>query len=371
MGKLVASGHEIINNPTQAEMIIINTCAFIKPARDEAYRVIKEMAKHKKKLYVAGCLPKFGIRHSTFGIDGIINSIGLFNSCTPRIKATPPWYAYVKIAEGCNNRCSYCTVPKIRGKLRLRKVNDVLKEVKLLAKRGVKEIIYVAQDTTAHPKLPVLLQKTARIRGIRWIRVLYAHPAHVTDKLLNTMASERKVVKYLDLPIQHACDKILSRMNRRYTRRDLEKLISKIRRRSIVLRTSVIVGFPGEGEAEFQELLDFIRAVRFEKLGVFPYWKEEGTPAAKIKTRGQGSIKKLMRLQTRISQELNNTLIGKTFDTLIEGASPKGYLGRTFRDAPDIDGQMLVDNSKTLKPGEIVKVRITGAKTYDLIGSPV
>jgi len=373
MGKLVSSGHEIINDPSQAEMIIINTCAFLKTARDEAYAVIKEMAKYKKKLYIAGCLPRWNREfHSqvpSHMIDGIIDSINLYSCKDPRIKATPPWYAYVKIAEGCNNKCSYCLIPKIRGKLRIRKVPDILEEVKGLAKRGVKEIIYVAQDTTAHSKFPFLLQKTAKIKGIRWIRVMYAHPAHVSDELIETMAREKKIVKYLDLPIQHACDKILARMNRRYTRLDLFNLISKIRRQipEIALRTSVIVGFPGEGNAEFSELYDFVREVKFDRLGVFTYQREEGTPAAKM--RGQGSFKrldKLMRLQARISKEKNNTLIGKTLETIIEGAN----MGRTFRDAPEIDGQVLIKKSRSLKPGEIKKIRITGARTHDLIGLP-
>lgn len=385
MGKLVCSGHEITNDPSQAEMIIVNTCAFLKPARDEAYETIEEMAEWKKKgkckkLYLAGCFPKWNRDVQSQvplpdEIDGIIDSIKLYSGRDPRIKATPPWYAYVKIAEGCNNKCSYCLIPKIRGHLRNRKVSDLLKEVKGLAKRGAKEIIYVAQDTTAHPNFPVLLRKTAGIKNIRWIRIMYAHPAHLTDELIETIAAEKKIVKYLDLPIQHACDNILKKMNRRYQRLDLFNLISKIRRRipDIALRTSVLVGFPGEGEAEFKELYDFIKEVKFERLGVFTYWKEEGTPAAKM--RGQVSerlkkqrFQKLMRLGTRIARERNNTLIGKTLESMIEGARRGYYVGRTFMDAPDIDGQVFIKKSRSLKPGEIKDVRITKARTHDLTG---
>jgi ribosomal protein S12 methylthiotransferase len=261
----------------------------------------------------------------------------------------------------------------IRGPLRIRPIKDILNEVKLLAKAGVKEIIYVAQDTTAHPKFTDLLKKTARLKGIRWIRVLYAHPAHVTDKLLDLIAKEKKMVKYLDLPIQHAHDKILRQMRRRYTRPDLENLIHRIRRRKIALRTSVIAGFPGEGEAEFEELLDFIKNTKFEKLGVFTYSREEGTPANKMRGQVSGRKKterfhRLMRAQARISKEKNKKMIGKRLDTIIERRVRRGYIGRSGMDAPEIDGSVLVRSQKCLKPGEIVKVRITGAGTYDLVG---
>jgi ribosomal protein S12 methylthiotransferase len=307
------------------------------------------------------------------GVDGAIDSIQIHNCHIPRIKATPPWTAYVKIAEGCNNRCSYCLIPKIRGKLRLRKMTDILKEVEGLAKRGVKEIIYVAQDTTAYPDFAGLLKRTAKIRGLRWIRILYAHPAHLTDKVIKTIARERKIVKYIDLPIQHACDKILKRMRRRYARRDIEALILKIRRRNIALRSTVIVGFPGERRAEFEELLDFIKKAKFQKLGSFAYQREKGTPAYKM--RGQVSekvkrerVKRMMRVQSRVSGELNQKMIGKILEVLIERAVRGGFVGRSAMDAPDIDGSVLVKSNHVLKPGEIVRVRVAGAKTHDLVG---
>ena len=383
MGKLALEGYCFTNNPSQADLILVNTCAFLQSAKQEAIDTILQLAKWKKKgkckyLIVAGCLPqryKHKLPRLLPEVDAFIGTPRKFPEEAKVIKATPPWFAYVKIAEGCSNRCSYCAVPMIRGRLRTRKMSDILKEVEFLAKAGVKEIIYVAQDTTAYPKFTDLLQKTADIKGIRWIRVLYAHPAHVTDKLIHVMASQKKIVKYLDLPIQHSHDKILKKMKRRSTRQDLENLILKIRRRipEIALRTSVIVGFPGEGEAEFEELLHFIRKVKFEKLGVFTYSKEEGTPASKM--RGQVSEKrkterfhKLMRLQARISRELNRKLVGKRLNVMIERMVRGGFVGRSPMDAPDIDGSVFVKSSKSLKPGELVRVCITGAKTYDLIG---
>ncbi|MFA5839568.1 MAG: 30S ribosomal protein S12 methylthiotransferase RimO [Candidatus Margulisiibacteriota bacterium] len=385
MGNLVCQGYQITNNPAEAETIVVNTCAFLKSARDEAMSTIKEMASWKKKgrckqLLIAGCLPKWegrqkeadGIR----GVDGVIESIQLYNCSTPRIKATPPWYAYVKIAEGCSNCCTYCLIPKIRGKLRTRPVADIIKEVSQLAQKGVKEIIYIAQDTTAHPQLAEILKKTAKIAKISWIRLMYAHPKHLTDKVIDIMAKEPKIVKYLDLPIQHVCDKILNRMNRpEITGPDLYNLVDKIRKRipSIALRTSVIVGFPGEGEAEFSELCKFLEKVKFERLGAYPFSKEIGTPAAKM--RGQVSQKqkevrfhRVMQLQKGISKERNKQLIGKVIETIIEGVQGGQYIGRSYMDAPEIDGRVLTASHKSITPGEIVKVKVTKALPYDLIG---
>ncbi len=391
MSKLAQEGYSFTNKPSEADLILVNTCAFLQSAKQESIDAILKLAKYKgwgtrdggrgkcKYLIVAGCLPqryKHELPKLLPEVDAFIGTPRRFPEEKDKekvIKATPPWYAYVKIAEGCSNRCAYCAVPMIRGPLRIRSVKNILNEVKLLARAGVKEIIYVAQDTTAHPRFADLLTKTARIKGVCWIRVMYAHPAHVTDKLLEVMAKEKKIVKYLDLPIQHAHDKILKEMKRRYARPELENLIHRIRRRKIALRTSVIAGFPGEGEAEFEELLDFIRKVKFEKLGVFTYSREEGTPASKM--RGQVSEKKkierfhkLMRAQARISKENNNKMIGRTLDTMIERRVRGGFAGRSSLDAPEIDGSVLVRSKRSLKPGEIVSVRIIGAGTYDLIG---
>jgi ribosomal protein S12 methylthiotransferase len=386
MSKLAQEAYSFTNDPSNADLILVNTCAFLQSAKKEAIDTIKDLAKYKAKgkckyLIAAGCLPqryKKECPELLPEVDAFIGTPRRFEKAKAEakiIKATPPWFAYVKIAEGCNNRCAYCVVPKIRGKLRTRNMKDILSEVKLLAKTGVKEIIYVAQDTTAYPNFADLLRKTAKIKEVKWIRILYAHPAHVSEKIIKTIASEKKIVKYLDLPIQHAHDKILKSMKRRYLRQDLIKLINKIRREipKIVLRTSVIVGFPGEGEGEFEELLDFIKEVKFQKLGVFTYSKEEGTPAAKMRGQVSEKIKRerfhrVMRAQARISRELNKQLIDKTLDIIIERTLNCGYLGRSYMDAPEIDGSVLVKSNKSLKPGKIVKARITGAKTYDLVG---
>lgn len=372
MGQIVAAGGQIVGNPAEADEIIINSCAFIKSARLETEETIREMKKYGKKVFLAGCYPKWNRKVKS--VDGIIDTLGLYDCNAPRLKATPPWYAYVKISEGCDNRCAYCLIPSIRGRLRNRPAADVLREVRGLAKRGVKEIIFVAQDTTAHPDFPKILSRAAKIKGLRWLRVMYAHPAHVTDKLLNVMAREKKIVKYLDLPIQHCNDKILELMKRRYTRQVLESLIEKIRRKipKIALRTSVIVGFPGEGEAEFQELLGFLDLVKFEKLGAFTYWREPGTPADNMRGQVPDQVKRsrlsqLMRRQARISKELNHKLIGKIIEVMVE----EGALGRSAADAPKIDGRVMVKSKIKQTPGQIVRARITGAKTYDLVGAKV
>lgn len=385
MGKLVSSGHNIITDPSQAEMIVVNTCGFLQSARDEAATVIKEMARWKKKgkcqkLYIAGCLPKIDGWEKLVGnyVDGHIDSLGLFNCQAPRIKATPPWFAYVKISEGCNHNCSYCLIPKIRGKLQNREVEDILKEVQGLAIRGVKEIIFIAQDTTAYPSLPSLLRRTAKIKGIRWIRIMYAHPSHLTDDFIKSMAAEKKVVKYLDLPIQHASDHILKQMFRPYRQVDLKILIAKLRKRipGIALRSSVIVGFPGEKEKDFQALVDFIKWAKFDKLGVFTYFREKGTKAATLSGQIPEKLKvqrfkKLMRIQARISSQKNRTLAGKKLEIIIEGKDKKVYFGRSYRDAPEIDGQVLLNSPKPLMPGDMVKVKITRSKTYDLVGKKI
>jgi len=276
MTKLASEGYSFTSNPKEAELILINTCAFIKSAKEESIDNILEMAKYKKNgkckhLIVAGCLPqryKHELPTLLPEVDAFIGTpqeVTRYKKQETKIRLTPPWTAYVKISEGCNNLCSYCTIPKIRGKLRHRPMKEVLAEVKLLAKSGVIEIIFIAQDTTVYPNLPLLLKKTAKIDKIKWIRLLYAHPAHVTNELIETIATEKKIVKYLDLPIQHVSDKILNKMNRHYSRADLKDLISKIRRRvpKIALRSSVIVGFPGEGSQEFNELLSFVKEIRF------------------------------------------------------------------------------------------------------------
>lgn len=388
MGQLACCGYKLVTNPKKADLIIVNTCAFLKTARDESLATIKDAIKHKKtgaKVMVAGCLPKhhknlrlnaavrFGNRDvQSLVSNNSINSIALFDSHTPRIKATHPLTAYVKIAEGCNNRCSYCLIPKIRGKLKVRPVNDILKEVKLLAKRGVKEIIYVAQDTTAHPDFTALLRKTSKMRGIHWIRILYAHPKHITDALIDEIARNRKICKYIDLPLQHICDSILMKMNRGVTRSAVESLIYKLRRKikGLAVRTSLIVGFPGESDKDFKELVDFVKKVKFERLGVFKYSKEDGTPAANMRGQVPEKIKSsrfhtLMSLQKKVSRELNGKLAGKTIEVLLEKKAGRFIIGRSMADAPEIDCSVKVSNAACGVPG-FVKARVIKARAYDL-----
>jgi len=384
MGKLVSAGHEITTKEKDADIFIVNTCAFLKSAREEAIRTIKRLQKTGKPVYTAGCLPKYLQKSPSPSGRGArgegkliqpIDSIGLFSYKIPRIKATPPWTAYVKIAEGCDNRCSYCLIPRIRGRLRIRKKEDILKEVRLLAKRGVKEIIFVAQDTTAHPQLAQILKQTAKVDGVHWIRIMYAHPEHLSDKVIKVIKTEPKIVKYIDLPIQHINDKILGLMNRSgMTGQDIKKLLSNLRREipGITIRTSLIVGFPQETESDFQELLNFIKEVKFERLGVFRYSKEDGTPASNMRGQVPEKVKsyrfhKLMSQQNKISRELNKKMIGKIIEVLYEGRGR----GRAAFDAPEIDGSVIISPpkaGKNLRPGEFVRSRIASSRDYVLTG---
>jgi ribosomal protein S12 methylthiotransferase len=416
MGSFCHSGHTITSNIKEAEIILINTCAFIKEARDESFKTIREALKYKIKkprrrpfraagegakapstrvcsrckfVYVAGCLPALQKDKvlAIKGIDGIIETTknNLFDHKTLRIKATPTHTAYIKIADGCNNRCSYCSIPRIRGHLRSRPIPDIIKETAFLAKQGVSEIIYVAQDTTVYgldlygkPKFAELLQKTSKIPGIRWIRIMYAHPNHVDDELIELIAREPKIVKYLDLPIQHICDKILKFMRRKIAGQQIKNLIHKIRRRipEITLRTSLMVGFPGETESDFNELLGFVKEAKFERLGVFKYSKENGTSAAKLKGKAavpSSVVNKrfhaLMRVQNQISKENNKRLVGKMLEVLIEKPNKGGFLGRSYMDAPEIDGSVHIKSKKRLLPGEMVRAKVIGTSAYDLLAA--
>jgi len=433
LGLLVDFGYEITNNQNEADIMIINTCAFIGDARDEAFKIIREMAnlKSQKKLkflVVAGCLPKrdkdqlfdqfeeidaivgpgsidkiilvlrelqrvepaterrgskspalgtakFIRRFPTRKISLLDGSHCLFTHKTPRIKTSPKYWAYIKIADGCNNRCSYCIVPSLRGKYQSRPMNSIVKEVKALVKNGLKEAILIAQDTTMYgtdlygkPSLHILCKKLARIRGLEWIRIMYAHPAHVTDELIKTIKNEPKICRYLDLPIQHYCDKILRSMRRKISSAGLRLVIEKLRRMipGIALRTSVIVGYPGETNEDFNSLVSFIKEERFERLGVFKYSREQDTPAAEMWGQISDRVKakrfhKLMRLQHAISKKSLKNMIGNVIDVLADG-----HLGRSYMDAPEIDG--VVKLNKKVLPGKIVRVRVTGSRDYDLSG---
>ncbi len=371
LGLLVDSGYEITNDQRQADIMIVNTCAFIGDARNEAFEIIKETGKLKstgdlKYLIVAGCLPKrdgkelfdrFPEIDAIVGpgridqivkvIDalisepaterrGSVNSVSgtakfirrfpivelegthcLFTHRSPKIKTTPAYYAYIKIADGCDNHCSYCIVPSLRGKFQSRPMDSIVAEVKDLVKKGLKEAILIAQDTTMYgtdlygkPSLHILCKRLARIRGLEWIRIMYAHPAHVTDELIKTIKNEPKICRYLDLPIQHSCDKILRSMRRKVNSAELKGLLHKLRREipGLAIRTSVIVGYPGETETDFNKLSEFIEEERFERLGVFKYSRENGTSAAELRGQVSERIKdrrfhKIMSLQHAISKE--------------------------------------------------------------------
>jgi ribosomal protein S12 methylthiotransferase len=404
MGLLAAAGHDISADPELADLVIINTCAFVGDAIKESMAAIKKASRLKKtqktRVIVMGCLPK-RMEHSLFDkfpeVDAIvgpgdlhkmlevIGRIGrekqaylsdgscLFGHEFPKIKATLKHYAYIKIADGCNNHCSYCIVPKLRGKYRSRPMESIILEVKALVKTGLKEAILIAQDTTMYgsdiygkPSLHTLCKKLARIKGLAWIRIMYAHPAHVTDELIKTIKNEPKICKYLDLPIQHACDNILTSMRRKITASGIRELISKLRRRipGLAIRTSVIVGYPGESNEYFESLYRFIEESRFTRLGVFKYSRESGTPAAEMRGQISKRVKeirfhKLMSLQRRISGKILKSMVGKVLKVLSEGS-----IGRSYMDAPDIDGFVMLD--KNVPHGKIVAAKVTGSRPYDL-----
>ncbi len=431
----VAIGHfknnnfEIENNPEKAEIIVVNTCGFIDSAKEEAINTILEMAEYKKKkckyLIVMGCLvqryyddlvkalPEVDLfikldEYNNFWdkVEKLIKENEVEPSATKstdkiteikplpmpecneffeRVVTTGKNYAYLKIGEGCSNRCTYCAIPYIRGPFVSRKMEDIIEEAKILADKGIKEIIVIAQDTTKYgvdiygkEKLPELLQKISEIQGIEWIRFLYSYPEGISDELINVVKNNSKICKYFDIPIQHISDRILKRMNRRTNKKQIEELISKLKREipEVTIRTTLIVGFPGETEQDFEELYEFVQKTKFDKLGAFKYSKEEGTPAAKLPDQINGNTKnsrynKIMKIQQQISNENLKKEIGKEYEVIIEDISfDKKYLiGRTRKDVPDIDGIIYIKN--TLQKEEInqfVKVKVIDVKDYDLIG---
>ncbi|MBQ8799412.1 MAG: 30S ribosomal protein S12 methylthiotransferase RimO [Lachnospiraceae bacterium] len=419
LGLLREAGHTLTEDEADAEAIIINTCCFIHDAKEESIETILEAASFKEKgvgccraLVVTGCLaeryrseimksiPEVDAVLGTASFDEIVNALAeaeagkkaeVYKELTylplpdaKRVNTTCGYTAYLKIADGCEKFCTYCVIPSIRGKYRSVPMERILSEAEQLAKDGAKELILVAQETTLYgvdlygkKMLPELLRKLCTIEGPEWIRLLYCYPEEITDELITVMKEEKKICRYLDLPIQHASDTVLKRMGRRTTKKDLLRLIRKLRRTlpGIVLRTSLITGFPGETEEEHKELLSFVEEVRFDRLGVFTYSKEENTPAAKMK--GQVPVKdkrrrqkEIMKLQQQIAFENADNRIGKRYQALIEGKMPQDhvYLARTYMDAPNIDGYLFVESEEHYESGEFVKVKVTGAKGYDLVG---
>ncbi len=415
MGILADSGYEITPYPEKAEVIVVNTCGFIESAKQEAIDTILEMAQYKEdgncKLLVAtGCLAQRypeEIRQELPEVDVIIGTTafpdiaiavkeglaGRKNSyiedidkpeCEnlPRIRTTPEYTAYLKIAEGCNNRCTYCAIPYIRGKYRSRSIENIVAEAQALCDDGVKEIIVVAQDTTRYgtdlygeKKISELLGELCKIEKLQWVRIHYCYPEELDDKLIETIKNEDKIVKYLDIPVQHGCDSVLKRMGRKTDRKSIEELVEKLRREipHITLRTSIIAGFPGETEEEFSELCEFLEKVRFDRTGVFAFSCEDGTPAAKIKGQLDEETKearrdKVMELCQRISLERNEKMIGKTLTVMAEGFEDNLYYGRSGGESIEIDPKIYFGAHRDLAPGDLVTVEIKSADVYDLYG---
>ena len=417
LGLLTRNGHEIVDDETQAEAIIINTCCFINDAKEESVDTILEMAEYKKAgnckvLIVTGCMAqryKQEIIQEIPEVDAVLGTTSygeilkaveeaqagrhyeefkdidfLVPDQGKRVLTTGGHYGYLKIAEGCDKHCTYCIIPKLRGKFRSVPMERLLKQAQEMALDGVKELILVAQETTLYGKdiygkksLHVLLKELCKIKGIRWIRVLYCYPEEIYEELIQTIKEEKKVCHYLDLPIQHASDRVLKRMGRRTTRQELVDIVTRLREEipDIVLRTTLITGFPGETQEDHEELMAFVDEMEFDRLGVFTYSPEEDTPAASMEDQIPEEVKEarreeLMELQQEISLDKGNDRIGQELLVMIEGqvSGESAYIGRTYGDAPKVDGYIFVQTGELLVTGDFAKVRVTGAMEYDLIG---
>ncbi len=439
IGLFKSNNYKIVNDPKEADIIIVNTCGFIETAKEEAIQTILEMAEYKKKkckyLIVTGCLverykeelekelPEVDVFVKFSEYETIWEQIKskIFNTtkndkskekiksnnernCKKdkelktnnldfmnRIISTGPNYAYIRVAEGCNNFCTFCAIPYIRGRFRSRKEEDIIEEAGKLAKEGIRELIVIAQDTTKYgtdiyeePRLAKLLHKLSEIQGIEWIRFLYSYPETITDDLINEVKTNKKICKYFDIPIQHISNNILKKMNRKTTKESIIKLIEKLRKEipDVIIRSTVMCGFPGENENDFNELYEFIKWAKFDKLGCFTYSKEEGTAASRMPEQVHSSTKKsrynkIMKEQQEISNENLQKFIGKKFKTLIEDAyvNDKGelyFVGRTYMDTPEIDGYVYIKGNKelqeTVQINTFIECKITEVREYDLIG---
>ena len=417
LGLLDAKGYQIVDDETQADIIVINTCCFIHDAKEESINTILEMAEWKKSgklkaLVVTGCLaeryrqeimdeiPEVDAVLGTTSYDKILEAIAaalhgehklIVNDVNAlplvdekRIVTTGGHYAYMKIAEGCDKHCTYCIIPKIRGNYRSVPMERLVKEAEYLAEQGVKELILVAQETTVYGKdiygeksLPKLLRALCKVSGLRWIRILYCYPEEITEELIQVMKEEPKICHYIDLPIQHASDAILKRMGRRTSKAQLIETVEHLREEipDICIRTTLITGFPGETEEQHEEVMDFVDQMEFDRLGVFTYSPEEDTPAAEFEHQIPEEIKEdrqaeLMELQQDIAFELAENMIGQTVLVMIEGkvADENAYVGRTYKDAPNVDGLIFIMTDEELVSGDFAMVKVTGAQEYDLIG---
>ena len=420
IGILADRGHSIIDDEKEADVIVVNTCCFILDAKQESIDTILQMAELKKTgklqvLLVTGCLgeryreeiqseiPQVDAILGTNSFDKIADAIdevmaGKGQNYFTDIQAVPVHghkrmvttgghYAYLKIAEGCDKHCTYCIIPKIRGNFRSVPMEVLLKEATKLAEDGVKELILVAQETTVYGKdlygkkcLPELLKKLAAIEELKFIRILYCYPEEITPELIQVMKEEPKICNYLDMPIQHASDNVLKRMGRRTNCEELRSIVTTLRKEipDICLRTTLITGFPGETQKDFNVLKDFVKEMRFDRLGVFPYSPEEGTAAAKMKQQIPSFIKnmrrnQIMKLQQGIAFERAAGMIGKEVDVLIEGKLPEDgvFVGRTYKDAPNVDGMIFISSDRELVTGDIIKAVVTDSREYDLIGEEV
>ena len=417
LGMLASRGYEMTNDEQDADIIVINTCCFIHDAKEESIQNILEMAEYKKNgsakaLIVTGCMaeryrqeildeiPEVDEVLGTTAYDRILDAVdaalagqhevmtadldALPLPETKRLVTTGGHFAYLKIAEGCDKHCTYCIIPKIRGNFRSVPMERLLKEAQDLAEQGVKELILVAQETTLYGKdlygeksLPKLLRELCKISGIRWIRILYCYPEEITDELIQVMKEEPKICHYLDLPIQHANDTILKRMGRRTSKQELIDIVQKLRKEipDICLRTTLITGFPGETQEQHEEVMEFIDTLEFDRLGAFTYSPEEDTPAATFEDQIDEEVKEdrqadIMELQQEIAFDKAEDMIGREVLVMIEGkvADENAYVGRTYRDAPNVDGLIFINTDVELISGDFAKVKVTGALDYDLIG---
>ena len=418
LGLLREHGYELTNDPAQADVLMVNTCGFIASAKEESIDAILDMARYKqigkcRVLVVTGCLAQryekdlmqeipeidllMGVNQYQQLPDALEKALGGVRKsycmddhtyyAHDRVLTTPSYTAYTRIGEGCSNCCTYCAIPSIRGAFRSRDEESIVEEAKTLAEQGVKELVLIAQDVSSYGidlygeyRLAHLLNLLCEIDGIEWIRLLYCYPDKITDELIDTMASQPKVLHYIDLPLQHADDSILKAMNRHSSAEETREVIRKLRERmpDIVIRTTFIVGFPGEGDGEFETLAEFVNEQEFERLGCFEYSPQEGTPAAKMENQVDDDVKArraevIMQDQYEIMSEKNNEMIGKTLRVLTESYDDytDSYSGRSYMDAPDIDGKIIFTSPDFIKEGDFVDVEILGTNEYDLLGRTV
>ncbi|MEG0540907.1 MAG: 30S ribosomal protein S12 methylthiotransferase RimO [Angelakisella sp.] len=414
---IAENGWNIVGDPGQADVVIVNTCGFIEAAKQESIETVLEFCAKKEQgdlrmVVVTGCLAEryqkelaaeipeadvvLGIGRNSDIVDAIKSALAgtrvvefgdkyALGTEGERILTNAPYFAYVKVAEGCNNRCSYCAIPLIRGDFRSRTMENILTEVRRLASRGVKEINLVAQDTSRYGqdlygeyRLPQLIDEVCAVEGVQWVRILYCYPDHITTELMDTMARQPKVVKYIDIPVQHASRKVLREMNRSGDRESILALVRELRARipGVVLRTTLIAGFPGETEEDFEELCNLVTEARFERLGCFAYSQEEDTPAGEREDQLDEQLRRrraelIMELQMDIAFDAAKGCVGKTLTVLVEGKRKNRYYGRSYMDAPDIDTKVYFESKKPLKAGDMAEVLITGSHEYDLLGEAV